>query len=599
MAWDLRPSLERGGGEYLDVESAALELAVQQHRAGNLHQAAGLYREILDREPKHPDALYMLGLLEQQTGRAQQAVELVAQAVRFNSENPLYYFNLANALAVRGHLDQAIAHYRRCTTLDPDFAEAHFAIGNLLEKQERNNEALAAYEAGMACRSQSRTPGNQARNRVAALCLKLGRFEQAIEHWQTVARDLPNSPTPYLGMARAYERQGDRLQASMCYDQAMALSPLDEDARLVRSLLWLQAGDFANGWQGLEWRHRKALTLGSFRQKLWQGDSLDGKSIHICGSGKLAEQIMFLSCLPDMVDAPRQITMKCDRRLESLVQRTFPQVTLVPKSEENPAIAAADAVLPLVSLPRHLRPSLKSFPRRKQFLQACPSRLRHWRERLLLLGPDLKVGICFNGDGAKPHQNEQLPSVTEWEGLLRLPGIKVVNLQRGYGGGQLDEVCQKQNVRVQQWESALFPEGPHTADLESYAALIAALDLVITVPSTAAHLAGALGTPVWTILAPSTSWCWMLKGERMPWYPKMRLYRAEETNFPGESVRPSVDWSGVFHHLQMDLIRRSHKHSGIHQPLQLKPTTSCAAPPVPRSHTGVRHSQEVAAATDA
>ncbi len=573
------------------MESGSLKLAVQQHRAGNLRQAAGLYRGILQREPQHCDALYMLGVLERQTGRVDRALELVAQAVKLSSDDPFYFFNLAGALALRGHLDEAIQHYRRAAALDPTMAEAHFALATLFERQQRWREALDCYESGLRYRQGD----SRARSRAAALHMRLGQTQQAWESWNAAARHLQSSPIPQLGMALALERQGNWSEASVCYERAMAVAPLDEDARRVRALLSLQSGDFEHGWRELEWQERRALGLGMHSYKQWQGCSVAHKKVHIRAVGNLANQLMFFSCLTEFIEQAGSVSLSCDRRLAGYVGRSFPQIHYIPKATEAEAVAieAADIVMPLVSLPRHLRTTLSQFPSTPSaYLQPCSSHLAHWQQRLQQLGPGLKVGICFNGDGARPMAGSQFPSLTDWESVLQIPGIHAVSLQRGIGGGQFNQMCRQQGLHVEQWESALFSRSGQGMGLESYAALIAALDLVITVPSTAAHLAAAQGTKVWTLLGTRPSWRWMLRGNRMPWYGSMRLYRAQADG------NMSTDWTGLFAQVQRHLCSWLFQRTG-EWPKLPTPKASCGAGPVLQPHSGARHSRATVAAVDA
>jgi hypothetical protein len=271
---------------------------------------------------------------------------------------------------------------------------------------------------------------------------------------------------------------------------------------------------------------------------------LQGQRLLVEAEPSLCDQIMFASCLPEVISAAGQCIVQCDPRLQWLFARSFPTATIDarPSGQEHAAELPFDVRVACGSLPRYLRRSMSSFPRHQGYLQADETLKQSFRGHLNALGPGLKVGIAWRGGNRGPFDEQRSVSLAQCGRLLSTPGTRFINLQPGECAAELQSLRERHGVQIQAW-----PERDFLHNLDVQAALIASLDLVITVPTVTAHLAGGLGVEVWNLLAFSSSWRWMVRRDDSPWYPSMRLFRQP---VPG-------DWSEVFSRLEHNLAQRA------------------------------------------
>jgi hypothetical protein len=251
----------------------------------------------------------------------------------------------------------------------------------------------------------------------------------------------------------------------------------------------------------------------------------------VWGEQGLGDEIMFGSCLPDLVASGARCTLDCSPRLRPLFARSFPQVRVA----EHP-IDGIDCTMAIGSLPLLFRANADAFPRHNGYLRPDLGRVAAWREQLAALGDGLKVGLTWRGGLLRTGQKQRSLDPGELGALLRVPKVRWVSLQHGDTAAQLRQVQEAHGVSVASWDHAL-------ADLDETAALVSALDLVITVCSTVVHLTGALGRPAWVLTPSAPAWRYRRAGTRMPWYPSVLLYRQ----------RVHGDWTETVQRLETDL----------------------------------------------
>jgi hypothetical protein len=265
----------------------------------------------------------------------------------------------------------------------------------------------------------------------------------------------------------------------------------------------------------------------------WRGEPLEGKSLLVWGEQGLGDEIMFASCLPDLLAIGARCTLDCSRRLRPLFRRSFPDIA-VPDDQT----AAIDFTLALGSLPSLFRRRREDFPRHAGYLRADPAREAFWRRELASLGPGRKIGVSWRGGLMRTGRALRSLEADQLLPLLRIDGVHWVNLQHGENAAELTRLGNTYGVRVASWEESLI-------DLDETAALVAGLDLVITVCSTMVHLAGALGRPAWVLTPSGPAWRYRLQGAEMPWYPSVVLYRQSQLG----------DWVEPLHRMAADLRR--------------------------------------------
>ena len=348
--------------------------------------------------------------------------------------------------------------------------------------------------------------------------------DQALAYYEKAHGFDPDDPELLNNLGIVLRELG-RLDAAIAkFDAAIARNPDFVLARWHRALAYLLRHDFARGWPDYELRLVSAeLPLRTAHYPRWDGGALGGRSLLVYAEQGLGDEIMFASCLPQVIVASRHCVVECSPRLETLFRRSLPQASVYSSTaggDPPPAVreAGIDAQVAMGSLPQFLRRSWSDFPRHRGYLQADPQRVQIWRERLAMLGPGLKVGISWQGGTQLSRRPLRSIPLARWAPLLQSPGVQCVSLQYTECGAEIAAVEAATGVRIADWREV-------RDDLEHTAALITALDLVISVCTAVIHLGGALGRPVWVLAPYSPEWRYGIVGDAMPWYPSVRVYR--------------------------------------------------------------------------
>jgi tetratricopeptide (TPR) repeat protein len=537
------PSTTRPAGTLPRTKVAeAFVGALKQHRAGRLADAEQVYRQILAMEPTHADAHHLLGVIAHQTGRLTLALESIRQAVQLDPGNSVYRYNLASVLRDGGDVEGAIAELRCAVERNPHLAEGHLNLGTLLHAQGNYVEAMSAYERALAVRPDYA----EAHNNIGSALRDLGRYEQAIACYRRAIELRPNYADAHLHLAGVLRELGRADEALTVFDRGLELAPQNADAHVNRAMLRIQQQRFAEGWD--EWEWRWALPAGPprrpFTQPHWQGGSLRGKTILVHMEQGVGDEIMLASCLQEIVDQSARTIVECEPRLVALFARSFPQATIRPRESWTSAswlstMGTIDCQIPAGSLPRLLRRQQHDFPRQARYLVPDPLRVDSWRRELARCAPGLKVGISWRGGFNNRDGLQRSTSLQQWTVVAQVDGATFVNLQYGDCGAEIAEACRT-------WPRPLLvPSFSLRDDLDELAALIAALDLVISVSNVTVHMAGAVGTPCWTLLTRAPSWRWFNGLDEAAWYRSVRFIRQE----------PEGGWDKVFETVRARLSR--------------------------------------------
>jgi len=307
-------------------------------------------------------------------------------------------------------------------------------------------------------------------------------------------------------------------------------NPHDHETRLVQSYMNLKRGGFEAGWRDYEAReYSRYAAPGHYDFARWDGEQCSGKTLLIVGEQGFGDQIMFASCFNEAMRRAGRCVIECDPRLAGLFRRSFTSANIRPvvHAGEHSVLPAQtepiDLQIPMGSLPGFFRKRWEEFPRHSGYLRADPRRIVYWRARLDALGPGPKIGLSWRGGVAATRRHLRCIDLEEFLPVLDLPAI-FVSLQYGDCADDLSRLTQEHGVILPHWQDALD-------DYEETAALICALDLVISVCTAVIHLAGALGKPVWVLVPAIAEWRYLDRGELLPWYPSARLFRQTE---PGQ-----------------------------------------------------------------
>jgi hypothetical protein len=267
----------------------------------------------------------------------------------------------------------------------------------------------------------------------------------------------------------------------------------------------------------------------------WNGEPLDGKNVLVCAEQGIGDQIMFASCLPDLISRINHCVVECESRLVPLFERSFPGTSAIPRHggnqlERTAVLSTLDVHVPLGSLPRYFRRDIRAFTAHDGFLKVDHDRRDNWRERFASVGEGLRIGVSWRGGSKGKEARQRSTLLSQWWEICSVTGTHFINVQYGDCRAEL-ATAEQQGIKIHHYE-----ESDPLKDMDDFAALLQALDLVISVDNATVHMAGALGVPVWTLLPYVADWRWLRDRSDSPWYPSMRLFR-----------QPTLgDWNNVF-----------------------------------------------------
>jgi len=584
-------------------DSARVQAGFQQglalHQQGRLAQAGESYRQVLKLQPEHHDALHMLGVVAYQTGNPLQAVELIGRAIALNPNNanahsnhglalqelmrpaealesydhalelkPDYaeaYSNRGNALKDLKRLDEALDRYDRALELKPDYAEAcnnrGFALqelkqfdealdsyeraielrpdyaeaycnrGNVLQELERLDEALDSYDRAVAL-----DPGNAEAHYNRGLALQaLKRLEEALHSYDRAIELKPGYVDAFNNRGLVLKELKRLDEALDSYHRAVELKPDFADGHLNLSLCRLLMGDFARGWEGFEWRWQSVQleSRRSFPQPLWLGaQPLQGKTILLHSEQGLGDALQFCRYASAASAAGARVILEVPKPLTALLANLSGVAQVV---EKGSALPPFDFHCPLLSLPLAFKTDATTIPSFTSYVGSSPGKVTAWRTKL---GERTKPRVGLAWRGSALHKNDRNRSIALGDLVDQLPPkFQYVSLQKETTDVDEEILGSRRDI---------LHFGEQLADFTDTAALCELMDVVISVDTSVAHLAGAMGRPVWILLTFIPDWRWLLDREDSPWYPSARLFRQER----------NWDWAGAIDRVRTALLRR-------------------------------------------
>ena len=375
-------------------------------------------------------------------------------------------------------------------------------------------------------------------NNLAAALKESGQFEEAIECYRRALALQPDFAKSHHGLGTALYELGDFEAARTRYERALALKPDFAEAHFSLSAIKLTQGDFHGGWTEYQWRWKTAqLDERQFMQPLWDGGSLVGKTILLHAEQGLGDTLQFVRYAPIIKRLGAKVIFECQRGLMKLIASCEGIDRLIGAGEELPPF---DVHAPLMTLPAILGTMLDTVPANVPYLFADRTLVNLWRERLAGV-KGFRIGINWQGRAGQGSYRQRDISVEYFQHLAELPGVRLISLQK------------RSNVQGPIPNVEGLPEIVDLGQIDEEngafmdtAAIMMNLDLVITSDTSVAHLAGALGVPVWVVLPRVAEWRWLLNRSDSPWYPTVRLIRQEK---PG-------DWTGVFKRIEAELRER-------------------------------------------
>ena len=509
----------------------ALNLAQQALKSGDLAEAQFIYQQILNAAPDEPNALDGLGTLAYRAGQWEQAERYHRRAVEVVPDHPAFYCNLHFVYLRQGRLAEAVACCRRAVELAPDLPELHNNLGVVLKE----TGALEAARSSLEHAIQLRGDYADAHYNLGNTLSLLRQLEEAEGAYRRALALTPADPATNNNLGSLLQLQGDYSGAAACFETALGAEEHYVEAHRNRALLRLLLGDFARGWPEYEWRWRlSGVRKPDFMQPRWEGEPLSGRTILLWCEQGLGDAIQFIRYAPLVQQSGARVLLECPLRLHPLLE-TAPGIDrLVPSGAVGESF---DVHLPLLSLPAVLGTTPETVPAAVPYLFAQPERVARWQREFAQVEP-LKVGIAWQGNPAFPGDYYRSIPLACFAPQASCRGVKLFSLQKQHGCEQLASLADA--LKIVDLGATL--DEACGAFLDT-AAVMKNLDLVITSDTSLAHLAGALGVPVWVALPFSPNWRWQLARKESPWYPTMRLFRLARL----------AEWNEVFSEMAVEL----------------------------------------------
>jgi tetratricopeptide (TPR) repeat protein len=533
-----------------------LRQAVALQQNGAYAEAEDLYREILKVRPKHFDAIQLLGALALQSGRLEEGIELLKKAVAINGMQAPIHSNLAFAYNAVRRFKEGLASANRALALQTDFVDALNNRGNALAGLDAPAEALVSFDRALKLRPEFALtwsnracvlrdlgrPGDALASCDQAIALQpdyadawsnranalsdLNRPQDAQQSYQRALEFAPAFADAWNNLGLTLVDLNQHEQALQSYEHALTLSPEFAEAHWNESLCLLQLGRLEEGWQKYEWRWKRNRIKASqrvFEQPLWLGDfSIAGKTILLHAEQGLGDTLQFCRYAALVTGLGAKVVLEAPSELIRLLTNLDGVTQLIEQGQPLPPF---DCHCPLLSLPLAFKTELASIPGTTPYLFADQQASQRWAERIAhdAEGDGLKVGLVWAG-GSRPHvaelrKNDARRSITldALRPILEVPHVRFYSLQKGPAAQQL--------AQTPELGQQMVDYSAELADFADTAALVANFDLVISVDTAVAHLAGALGKPVWILNRFDTCWRWMLERQDSPWYPSAQLFR--------------------------------------------------------------------------
>lgn len=536
-----------------DHVEALIALGTARQSLGQFKDAASCFHRALKQKPDHVQALVNLGNVHQSAHRPNEAAACFVRALAVDPQVAEAWYNLGNVHLNAGRPVAAAACYRQALCLRPAYARALLNLGSaLLEAPESREDAVLCFERALQCDTA-----------LAPAHMNLGnvlqaehRFREALERYDTALRLAPNYVEAHVNLAstlQAMDRSAEaiaRLRAIIAfapevaaahlnlalalrhigalgeaenhYRQALVVRPEYPEAEVGLAMVLLLQGIFAEGWQRYEgrWQVRDWPTAprDNLLQPLWQGEPLAGRTILVHAEQGLGDIFQFARYVPLLARQDGTVILQAPASALPALHGLAGVQALIEDEEPLPPF---DLHCPLMSLPRLFGTTLETIPASAPYLALAPEALE--RAQACLGAPRagrLRVGLAWGGNPAHRLDRYRSIPLADFAPLCNVTGVDLFGVQIGE---------RREEMASLNWRRQITDLAPHLRDFGETAAVLQQLDLLITVDTALAHLAGALARPTWVLLPFAPDWRWLTERSDSPWYPTMRLFRQPYT----------------------------------------------------------------------
>ncbi len=554
---------------------AMYNLACALKMQSDFQSALDLFIRLVELDPENAKACLQVGILHLERGDGAQALPMLARARQGLPDNAVVLNNLGKAYALQKMVARARRFFELAARLDPDLAEAWFNLAELYAAENRPQDAIDHYRLAIekqpGMQAAYNNMGNMYRKmkrfqeaagafrkviehnpqlaeahfNLGSTCLDNEQYDQAVHHLSTALRLKPGYADAWNNLALACKNMGDLDRARSYLDKALQIDANLSLAHWNRSFIYLLQGDWLNGWKDFEWRFQtpqwRTLYPHRIEGERWDGKPMPGRTLLVHDEQGLGDTLQFVRYLPLARQRCGRLILETRRELTPLFNGLAGTDHIIIRSIDHPPKVAFDQYIPLMSLAGLLATTPDALPLDSPYIQAPADATAHWRQHLPHGG--FKVGLVWAGRPEHANDGNRSCDLKQISTLLDLDQVQFVALQKGPAARQIKTIQNSANI---------IQLGEQLKDFADTAGVLMNLDLVITVDTSVAHLAGALGRPVWVLIPYIPDWRWMMTGQRTPWYPTMSLFRQ----------RNPKQWRAVIDDIKLSLVAAVDKRTG-------------------------------------
>jgi tetratricopeptide (TPR) repeat protein len=491
-------------------------IGIALHEKGRFDEAVLNFQNALELKVDYAEAYFNMGNAFHKKKQHDYAMASYNKALKINPALYEAYNNIGLILQEQGNLMEAISNYRKVVQIKPDFAMAYFNLGTVFQKEKKLDEAITNFKRAL----QLDPDIDNAHLNLGIALHEKGFPDEALSSYEQAVKQKPDSIDALTNLGIVLQAKQRLVEAISVFRKVLQMKPDDAEAHWNFSITLLLSGNFEAGWMEYEWRqHVKEFEKRSFTKPRWNGEDIRARAVLLYAEQGIGDTIQFVRYAPLLAQKGARVFVECQAELVSLLTGVDGVQEVIKRGEVLPEF---DMHCSLLSLPYIFNTSLETIPSRIPYIQANPSLVAKWGDKVRSDTHLFKVGIAWSGNPKYKHDHLRSCELETFACLANIEGIDYFSLQKRKVAEQATDPLA--GLR-------LIDFMDEVNDFADTAAIIQNLDLVISVDTAVAHLAGALGKTVWILLPYTPDWRWMLDREDSPWYPTMSLFRQKS---PGE-----------------------------------------------------------------
>ena len=488
---------------------------------GRFEDSIRAYQKALSIDTDAYEAYNNLGVALSKVGRFDQSIQACQNAIRIFPNYFGAYNNLGNVYKEMKQLVQAVKSYQEAIRINPEVEEIYFNLGNVFKELDKHEEAIRSYQQVFRL-----NPNHvEAYYNQGVVLQDQGNFNQAVESYQEAIRINPEYAQAYNNYGFILHKRGKFDEAINQYRCAIDLDPTIAQAHTNLGVALLLTGDFKKGWQEYDWRLKTELYRSDKRTlpyPRWHGCDLASKTILVWAEQGIGDQIMFASVLHLLAQKSQRVVVGIEPRLVAIFQRSFPGIAFFSQFDLPDLCVLGHSIdyqIPIASLGQHFLNTETTFPKQRSYLIPCSEKVQQFEHRYKQLADGRPlIGISWRG-GNKGKESRNI-SLKQWADLITMRSFCFINLQYGDVIDEINEFTAATGLPIYSDDQV-----DSSKDLDDFFAQVAAMDLVVSIANSTAHIAGSLGKPALIFLPHVPDWRWMLDRTDSLWYPEITLLR--------------------------------------------------------------------------